>query len=513
MSETTSRNQFAEGFSAFFQAIIAPQSANEHLQFQATILQNVSESIIVTDLQGHVIYWNEGATAVFGYTAQEMLGNTLTILYPETDRHQSHAELEHIREGQDYNSEWKGQRKDGTVVWIDIKTTLLRTSEGMPIGFIGVGKDITARKQLEEQLRQSRDQLKIILQHIADGITVQDKSGSLIYANDAGAKLTGFASAQEMLMFDVETLRAHYLERFEMKDESGQPISFTNLPATKALQGQSYAEALVNYIDTHTGKSLWSVVKASPILDETGQVQYAVNIFSDLTERMELEQRKDEFIGMASHELKTPITSLKGYTQLLKRKLEKQKLPDSVAILNKMEIQLTRLTHLISDLLDVSKIRAGKLDYAQESIDFDAFVHDIAETFQHITTTHLITIHGASHTYIVGDSDRLGQVFSNLISNAVKYSPQANHVDIFLTTSQNTVTVSIQDYGIGISKEHQQKIFDRFYRVSDAHDKTFPGLGMGLYISSEIVKQHGGRLWVESAESKGTTFFITFPVA
>ena len=178
-----------------------------------------------------------------------------------------------------------------------------------------------------------------------------------------------------------------------------------------------------------------------------------------------------------------------------------------------METQLTRLTHLISDLLDLSKIQAGQLDYVKEPIDIDALVHAIADMMQQISTTHSITIHGASHTHIVGDSDRLGQVFINLINNAVKYSPQAKHVDISITASQNTVTLSIRDYGIGIPQEYQQKIFDRFYRVSDVHKKTFPGLGMGLYISSEIVKRHGGRLWVESAEGKGATFFISLPVA
>jgi PAS domain S-box-containing protein len=513
MSETIFRKPSAPGPFAFFHGLSPWKRTNEHLQFQATILENVSESIIVTDLQGHIIYWNEGATALFGYSAQDMLGNTTAILYPETDPHQLHADLEQIREGKAYVGEWKGRRKDGTAIWIDIKTTLLRTSEGAAIGFIGVAKDITARKQLEEQLRQSRDQLKIILQHVADGITVQDRNGALIYVNDVGAKLSGFASAQEMLTLDVKTLRANIVDRIEMKDEFGQPISFADLPAAKALQGQSYAEALVHYGDRQTGSSLWSVVKASPIFDETGQVQYAVNIFSDLTARMELEQRKDEFIGMASHELKTPITFLKGFTQLLIRKLKNQGLPEPVAMLEKMETQIMRLNKLVSDLLDVSKIRAGKLDYAEETIAIDALVHDIADTMQEFSTTHTITIHGASHAHIVGDSDRLGQVFTNLINNAVKYSPQPGQVDIYITVSQNTVTVSVRDYGIGIPKEHQQKIFDRFYRVTDVHDKPSSGLGMGLYISSEIVKRHGGRLWVESPENKGATFFVSLPVA
>lgn len=638
MSETTSQKQFAEGPLAFFQDSIqdsiAIQSTAEKLQFQATILQNLSESIIVTDLQGRIIYWNEGATALFGYSAQEMLGNTPATLYIETETHQFHPDLEQIRAGKDYIGGWKGRRKDGAVIWIDVKTTMVRNAKGQEIGYIGFAKDITERKRAEEaslwlaaivessddaiisktregiitswnraaermygysaeeavgqpvtlifppnrqdefasimeritrgeridhfettrvrkdgtillvsitvspihdsegqiigasaiarniteqkrleaEARQSKQQLEAIFQNIADGITVQDKSGTVIYVNDAGAKLSGFVSAQEMLTFDVEMLRAHILERIEMKDEFGQALSFADLPATKALQGQDFVEALINYRDRLTGQSFWSVVKASPILDENGQVQLVVNIFSDLTARMELEQRKDEFIGMASHELRTPLTSLKGYTQLLKRILEKQELPEQVAMLGRMETQITRLTNLIADLLDVSKIQAGQLDYAEETIDLNALVRDIADTMQQINTTHTITIHGALPTHITGDSDRLGQVFTNLISNAIKYSPQASQVDISLSASQDTVTVSVRDYGIGIPKEHQGKIFDRFYRISDGHNKTIPGLGMGLYISSEIIKRHGGSLWVESAEGQGTTFFISLPI-
>ena len=193
-------------------------------------------------------------------------------------------------------------------------------------------------------------------------------------------------------------------------------------------------------------------------------------------------------------------------------RLDKQGVPELVEWLNKMEKQITRLTHLITDLLDVSKIQAGQLAYDKEPIDIDALLYDIADTMQHISATHTITIHGAAHTHIVGDSDRLGQVFTNLISNAVNYSPQATNVDISIVATPDTVTVSIRDYGIGIPPEQQQKIFERFYRVSDVQDKTFPGLGMGLYICSEIVKRHGGRLWVESARGEGSTFFVALPI-
>jgi PAS domain S-box-containing protein len=495
MSETTSRKHFAEGLSAFFQDPIARKPVNEQLQFQATILQNVSESVIVTDLQGHIIYWNEGATALFGYSAQDMLGHTPAILYPETQTHQLHSDLEQIREGKDYIGEWKGRRKDGTAVWIGIRTTLLRTSEGAAIGFIGVAKDITERKQIEEELGKCA----AIISSSDDAIVSKTLAGMITSWNQAAERLFGY-SAEEAIGHHITLIIPP-----ELHQEEEDIIR----KLRQGIRIQHYETVRMRKDGTKVDVSL----SISPVKDRAGNIIGAAKIARDITERRELERRKDEFISIASHELKTPITALKGFTHLLLRKFERQGVQEAVPILTKMEAQINRLAKLIDDLLDASKIQAGKLDYAKESIDIDALVHDIADTIQQISTTHTITIHGASHTHIVGDSDRLGQVFTNLISNAVKYSPQANQVDISLAASQNTVTVSVRDYGIGIPKEHQSKIFDRFYRVSDVHDKTFPGLGMGLYISSEVVKQHGGRLWVESTENQETTFFVSFPVA
>ncbi len=265
-------------------------------------------------------------------------------------------------------------------------------------------------------------------------------------------------------------------------------------------------------IVTPQGETRWLTTSASVTYDGAGSPIRMLGATSDITEQKELEQRKDEFIGMASHELKTPITTLKGRAQLLKRRLEKQGITEAVESLSKMEEQINRLNRLVTDLLDVSKIQAGRLDYANEQIDVDAFLHDIVQTAQEATSTHTLVIHGASHTTITGDRDRLEQVFFNLITNAVKYSPRAEKVDISIATTQDMVTVSIRDDGVGIPLAHQSKIFDRFYRVQDVNDRTFPGLGMGLYISYEIVRRHGGTIIVTSEEGQGSTFTVSLPL-
>jgi signal transduction histidine kinase len=231
-----------------------------------------------------------------------------------------------------------------------------------------------------------------------------------------------------------------------------------------------------------------------------------------MAERRELEQRKDAFIVMASHELKTPLSTLKVSSQLLKRRCEQQGLSAPVLALAKMEAQIDRLTRLVNDLLDVSKIQAGTVEYAEEPVAMDALVHDIVDLLQQTTTTHILTVSGASDQTVIGDRDRLGQVVTNLLTNAMKYSPQADKVEIGLASSKDRVVIQVRDYGVGIAKVHQNKIFERFYRVNDSHENTFPGLGMGLYIACAIVKHYAGTITVESEEGKGSTFSVSLPV-
>jgi signal transduction histidine kinase len=231
----------------------------------------------------------------------------------------------------------------------------------------------------------------------------------------------------------------------------------------------------------------------------------------DNSARKELEQRKDDFISMASHELKTPLTALKLQTQLAQKRLERQSLSEAATALSRMEGPVKQLERLIAELLDVSKIQAGSLEYLQETVDLDALLHEVAGTMQQISTTHTIVVRGAAPRSLVGDKDRLEQVFTNLISNAIKYSPDAETVEMDLSTSEDAVTVRVRDHGLGIPKEQRDKIFERFYRATGPKQKAIPGLGMGLYIVAEIVKRHGGTITVDSAVGKGSTFTVTLP--
>jgi PAS domain S-box-containing protein len=220
---------------------------------------------------------------------------------------------------------------------------------------------------------------------------------------------------------------------------------------------------------------------------------------------------RDDFISAASHELRTPVTSLKVYTEVLQRQAERRGDESTSDRLRKMLTQIDRLAVLIGDLLDVSKIEAGKLELRRELVDLRRLIDEVVEAIQATTSKHRIVVAGDVSRPVVGDGERLGQVLTNLLTNAVKYSPQADRIIVRIAETTDGVTVDVQDFGIGIEPEHLDQVFDRFYRVTSEDEKTFPGLGMGLYISHEIVRRHGGTMEVKSIKGCGSVFRVTLP--
>jgi signal transduction histidine kinase len=218
---------------------------------------------------------------------------------------------------------------------------------------------------------------------------------------------------------------------------------------------------------------------------------------------------KEEFLSIASHELKTPITSIKLGIHMLRVKSRKENDPKLAMQLDKIDNQVDNLTRLINDLLDVSKMTTGKVSIKKQSFNIDELINEKIDEISAIKETHTIIKKGHATKAITADRARIGQVIINLVTNAIRYSPQANKIIISVKEDQTNLIVSIQDYGEGIAKNHQKKIFERFYQVYDAQRKG--ALGIGLYISNQIVKLHNGNISVESKKGQGATFSIALP--
>jgi two-component system CheB/CheR fusion protein len=266
-----------------------------------------------------------------------------------------------------------------------------------------------------------------------------------------------------------------------------------------------------NRYKRYDGVYRWHLNRSKPLRNDAGDIIFWVGTATDIEDQKQEMERKDEFIGIASHELKTPLTSLKGYLQLI-ASYKKEDLPPIVKqYVTKASVSITKLQSLINDLLDVSKIKAGRLEYAIGDVNITELTNLCIENARHINPAYTFNIKTDNEYIVKGNQERLEQVLMNLINNAVKYSPINRTVT--LTTQQicNNVRVAVADSGIGLSPDQKDKIFERFYRVEDKQNMT-SGLGMGLYISKEIINNHNGIIGVESEMGKGSTFYFELPL-
>jgi len=480
------------------------------------LMNNVKDyAIFAMNPDGYINSWNKGAEKLFGYKKKEIINKHFSLFFTSHDKAEKKPERElkkAARFGQSRDDKWVLRRNSTPFFSSDVLITIWNKN-GSVRAFVKIIKDLTQVKKAEEELKKREERLEIILENIAAGISVQDAKGNLVYINPVAAKLWGYNDSEIMpQQAKFKTFKKHILQRFDIQDEGGNLYSMADLPGARALKGEKKPQAVVQYYDKISQKRRWSQVKARPIFDKSGKVQFAVNIFSDITQQYELEKRKDEFISVASHELKTPLTSLKVYVQVLQKQLENYQNGKSLAYLDRMDKQIDKLNKLIHDLLDISKIQVGKLAFHYETFPIDTLLQEVVESLGSATKKHSIIISRTVDILVAADRDRIGQVLINLISNAIKYSPDSDKIIVAAEKGKSEIIVSVEDFGIGIDKEHQNRIFERFYRGGEQTEKTFPGLGIGLYISFEIIKRHGGILWVESTKGKGTIFRFSLPL-
>lgn len=356
--------------------------------------------------------------------------------------------------------------------------------------------EIAERKAAEEQLRLSESRYRRLFESNLIGVFVSDFDGAFLDANDAFLNLLGYTRAE---------LLAGAMQR-----EALTPPEFHYLSqnAVKALQEAGASGTYEKEYLHKSGKRLPVLVAVTRIENSATCIGFVL----DISERKDLEKRKDEFISMASHELKTPLTSLKGFLGLLQRRLITQGDETTLHYLTRMDVQVNKLTRLINDLLNLSRMQTGQIDYRPECFAVDALLQETVENVQGTTQSHRLILAGQAQVEVFADRDRIGQVLINLLNNAIKYSPGADSVLIHVAKERGQVIVSVQDFGIGIAKGYQRKIFERFYQINDPQEKAYAGLGIGLYISCEIIRRHGGQLWVESEKGKGATFHFTLPL-
>jgi signal transduction histidine kinase len=300
----------------------------------------------------------------------------------------------------------------------------------------------------------------------------------------------------------------------------GSPLPHEEWPISRALTSGETVTMAEMAIQPAGKGTVPILVNAAPVPGPNGQPVAGVLAFQDVSPLKEVERLKDEFLSVASHELKTPLTPLLGLTQLMLRSIERGRVPSPEQLttnLRAIHRQAVHMSELVNDLLDVSRIQRGRLELHPHEFDIVALAADVLERVSSLQTErerrHLRLQTDVQSIVGVWDRSRIDQVLTNLISNAIKYSPQDSEVALAVTQQGDRVRLSVRDQGIGIPAEEQARLFEPFYRATNASVRNYPGVGLGLHITRELVERHGGRIWVESAEGEGSTFVVELPVA
>lgn len=369
----------------------------------------------------------------------------------------------------------------------------LKQEKGITNTIMVVAHDVTDQVRAKRVTEESEKQFRGLLNTIPQQVWTSLPDGQLDYVNQVVCDDFGYSTAE---------IVGHGWRMFIHPDD----LHYCLKKWSHALEtGQEY---MVEFrLKFHDGSYKWHLGRALPLVED-GKIKLWLGTNTNIEVQKENEQKKDEFLSIASHELKTPLTSIKAYNQLSQRIKETEVLKP---FLKKSEEHIDRLERLINDLLDVTKINAGKMTYTMEPFAFHNMIAESVETVRHLTAAHEIILEENAEIQYTGDHFRLEQVLNNFISNAIKYSPGGEKIIIRSAVSHDNIVVSVQDFGIGIEEKNLDKLFDRYYRV-DNTAMRFEGLGLGLFITSEILKGHQGSFWIESEPGKGSTFYFRLPL-
>ena len=358
--------------------------------------------------------------------------------------------------------------------------------------------DITERMRFEEDLRDRQLKLEIAQRAARVGIWTYNIQTHQGMGTQEWMELTGHITSETWTLEDLLSL-------LDGHDVAAVTEAFRNAAHDKSID--------VEFRIQHPERGLqWFLMRGSYIQSETVGVDALMGTLIDITERKRFEEQQDEFLAIASHELKTPVTSIKAYADILNDFMKRQDNQQWLMVTERLSSQIDRLTRLITDLLDTTGLKSGGLTLQPNLFDLTDLVRDRVEEIQRASGRVLLYNPGSS-VMVHADRDRIGQVLHNLLSNAIKYSPRDAPVVITVDANDAEACVSVRDFGAGLAPEDQERIFQRFYRSSDRQTHTVTGLGLGLYIASEIVRKHQGIIGVDSRKDEGARFYFTLPLA
>lgn len=517
-------------------------NAPERQAMLAAIIDSSDDAIISKDLTSRITSWNRAAQRLFGYTEEEMVGQLIHKLIPPDRQKEEDTIIESLKRGERVDHfETIRVTKDGREVHVSLTISPIKDRSGNIVGASKIARDITRQKQYDEQLRVINELAKTInakldvdaiLQAVTDASTrlcgaafgaffynkVDEKGEAYTLYTLSGAPREAFdkfGMPRNTAVFNPtfsgtgivrseditkDPRYGHNAPHRGMPDGHLPVVSYLAVPVTSpsgvVIGGLFFGHPKPSRFTSEHESLIAAIAPQAAIALDNAKLYQEINV---------LNSKKDQFIGFASHELKTPLTTLKGYLDIAK--LGRLSVEDFYV---RAERQINRLERIISDLLDISRIQAGKLEYHYEHASLFDLVKESRESIN-IGQRNCVIELPKDDLLVCVDKQKISQVIVNLLSNAVKYSDSGTTIHVNVVVFGDDIQLSVADKGIGIAKENIDNIFTKYYRTSTSEKKA-EGMGLGLYIAKEIIDSHGGRIWVESEIGKGSVFYIAFPI-
>ena len=508
------------GLSVYLRDITERKDAELTNSFLAAIIESSADAIITKNLDGIINTWNKGAERIFGYSAEEAIGQPATLLIPPDRFDEEPVILEKIRKGQRVEHfETVRRRKDGSLIDISLTISPIRNEEGKIVGGSKIARDISERKRGEEQISFQAH----LLGAVEQAVIAIDLNGTIVYWNSFAERLYGWSAA--------EALGANILDIIPAAETRAQAIEIL----TRLKAGESWSgEFLVRRKD---GSVFPVMVTDSPIISEQGELIGVVGVSVDISERKRAEEErarlheneraaraeaekanrlKDEFLATLSHELRNPLNVILGYAEVLLRSDEARSsefVRRAAEILKRNALAQSRL---VRDLLDLSRLHIGKLSLNREVVSVFTIINNAVETVSGDAAAKQIEITvDAAEEVIFVDADplRLEQVIWNLLNNAVKFTPAGGRITIRLSSEQGWATLIVEDTGPGIEPEFLPHVFEMFRQADASNSRPHSGMGIGLALVKHLIGLHGGTVAVTSVPGQGAKFTVELPAS
>ena len=490
----------------------------------ALLVQSVQDyAIFALDPTGHILSWNRGAQRLKGYTAEEIIGRHFSIFYPPEDvaRGKTTWELEiAAREGRFEDEGWR-IRKDGTRFWANVIITALFDSNGTLVGFGKVTRDLTERRDAEEELRESEQRNRLIIQSVKDyAIFMLDPKGYVATWNEGARQIKGYEAN--------EIIGRHFSTFYPEEDiERGKPPWELEVAER---EGRFEDEGWRIRKD---GTRFWANVIITALFNPEGELVGFAKVTRDLTERKEAEERavrdasrlasaeaasrtKSEFLATMSHELRTPLNAIGGYAELLEMGVAGPVTDDQRSYLSRIRSSQQHLLAIINDLLNYSRSEAGQVTYDIERVSLHDVVDRALPMMMPQSAQKSMTVtHGPCSAEVCAwaDQQKVEQIVLNLLSNAVKFTPSGGRVTVSCGTQGEQGTVTVTDTGPGVPPDKFEAIFEPFVQLGRSLTSRHEGTGLGLAISRDLARAMHGDLYIETPPSGGATFVLSLPLA